>query len=500
MNATVHRHFVTLPGGRQVHYHRAGRGPALLLLHQSPQSSREMRPLLAAWGTRHTAIAPDMPGYGLSDPLATADATLDDFADALEAFIAALGLGRVATYGYHTGASLGLRHAMRHPQRVTALALNGLVMPTPDELGPILRDYLPPITPQWDGSHLAWLWARLREQTVFFPWHRRSAATRMHFDMPPPERLQQSLNEFLAAGAHYAVAYRAAFAGHAERTLSGLTVPTRVTAAARDPLAAHLARIHHPSPCVEVAPSTDPADALARCQAWLDDHPGDEAPAAPPTGPAAPQAIVEVGGLAVRLSRSGNDDAPTCLLVHGAGAAGRQLAAHAAALAATHRVVVPDLPGHGGSDAPEGDVLEACASALQAVLGTRHGQRTRLIGHGSGAALLALLAERGLTPPPAAAIEPLPLPAGERAAWLDEGLPSLTPVWHGGHLLEAWHMVRDARLWQPWFRRDSAHIIRGEPALDVDGLHVAACDILRASGTWQALLRRILEESPEPGH
>ena len=44
--ARITRHFASIPGGRwgprQVHYRRTGRGPVLILLHQSPLSSRDV--------------------------------------------------------------------------------------------------------------------------------------------------------------------------------------------------------------------------------------------------------------------------------------------------------------------------------------------------------------------------------------------------------------------------------------------------------------------------
>jgi hypothetical protein len=47
LSSSVSRHFATL-GETQVHYRRAGLGPAVLLLHQSPSSSAELVPLIAA--------------------------------------------------------------------------------------------------------------------------------------------------------------------------------------------------------------------------------------------------------------------------------------------------------------------------------------------------------------------------------------------------------------------------------------------------------------------
>ena len=52
-SVTITRHFVSIRGkygDRQVHYRRAGDGPALVLLHQSPQSSLEYVPLMKEWG------------------------------------------------------------------------------------------------------------------------------------------------------------------------------------------------------------------------------------------------------------------------------------------------------------------------------------------------------------------------------------------------------------------------------------------------------------------
>jgi pimeloyl-ACP methyl ester carboxylesterase len=230
---TLQRHFVTVRGRfgtRQVHYRRGGQGPVVLLLHQSPQSSREMEPIIEAWGSHFTLLAPDAPGYGFSSPLlatgqALTGASIDDFAAATLEFADALGLRRFCVYGFHTGASIGVALAQAFPDRIAAVAANGLVIPTAEELAAILREYLPPFVPHWDGSHLVWLWARLREQTIFFPWHDRRPATRMDFDVPAADQLQKGLEEFLAASEHYHVAYGAAFRGHAERRLPVVNVP-----------------------------------------------------------------------------------------------------------------------------------------------------------------------------------------------------------------------------------------------------------------------------------
>jgi hypothetical protein len=121
---------------------------------------------------------------------------------------------------------------------------------------------------------------------------------------------------------------------------------------------------------------------------------------------------------------------------------------------------------------------------------------TTLIAVGSSARLgidlaAALGLEHGVV-----LLEPPVWSGADTEAWLREGLPGLTPVWSGGHLLEAWHLARDSRLFSPWFRRGAAGRRPGEPDLDDRGIHADVRDLLRANGAWQALLRDLLSARP----
>jgi len=522
---TIRRHFATVTGRfgtRQVHYRRGGQGPAVLLLHQSPQSSREMEPVIRAWGNRFTLIAPDTPGYGCSQPLCASGqplkaASIEDFAAATLEFADALGLQRFGVYGYHTGASIGVALADAYPKRVAAVAANGLVIQTEAELSEILREYLPPFVPRWDGGHLAWLWARLREQTIFFPWHVRRAATRMQFDVPPAGQLQQGLLEFLDAGDHYHVAYNAAFTSHAERRLPRMKVPVLVTAAARDPLAGHLARIEKPSATIEIAPASDADDALSRAVVHLGRHPGD-APAPHPSGTVTATTgndYLGAPGRQVRVVRAAcrSPGTPhTIVLLHAVGRSSATLGSLATALAAYAEVLAVDLPGHGTSDpadfsagAVSGTAMQLAAALVPVCAGRPDGDRISILGQGSGAPVAVELARQLRTQhhidTGVVLLEPPAWSAADIEAWLQHGLPALAPVWSGGHLLEAWHLVRDARLFRPWFRRDRGGIRHDEPDLDDRGIQLEVRELLRANGTWQALLRDVLRQpvdSAEP--
>ena len=98
--SVITRHFATIPQGRfgprQVHYRRVGKGPVVICFHQSPMSSRDMIATMQRWQEHFTCIAPDSPGFGLSDPLGVAQAEMSDFADAAIEFMDAIGVERAA--------------------------------------------------------------------------------------------------------------------------------------------------------------------------------------------------------------------------------------------------------------------------------------------------------------------------------------------------------------------------------------------------------------------
>ena len=71
-------------------------------------------------------IAPDTPGYGLSEPFDEDAPSLDDFAVAMIGFMDAMGLNRTALYGTHTGADIAMAMARRYPERFSCVVLDGV--------------------------------------------------------------------------------------------------------------------------------------------------------------------------------------------------------------------------------------------------------------------------------------------------------------------------------------------------------------------------------------
>jgi pimeloyl-ACP methyl ester carboxylesterase len=111
--------------GVQVFYREAGESsaPVVLLLHGFPTSSFMFSELIPRLADRYHVIAPDLPGFGFTEVAAGRKYTysFDALARTLEAFTDALGLTRYAIYVFDYGAPTGLRLAMAHPERVTAI-------------------------------------------------------------------------------------------------------------------------------------------------------------------------------------------------------------------------------------------------------------------------------------------------------------------------------------------------------------------------------------------
>jgi hypothetical protein len=116
-----------------------------------------------------------------------------------------------------------------------------------------------------------------------------------------------------------------------------------------------------------------------------------------------------------------------------------------------------------------------------------------LAGQGAGSYVALEIGRRGGQARPLALLD-LPFLADPlRAAFREHGLPAIEPQWHGGHLLQAWHMLRDGRLFFPWFDRRHAAARRIEPDLDGRRLQADLLDLLRAPGAWQGLFAAALE-------
>jgi pimeloyl-ACP methyl ester carboxylesterase len=111
--------------GLKLFYREAGPSdaPVLLLLHGFPTSSLMYRELMPRLASHYRVIAPDLPGFGFTEvpPERKYTYTFDALAVTINAFVEKLGLTRYAIYIFDYGAPVGLRLALAHPERITAI-------------------------------------------------------------------------------------------------------------------------------------------------------------------------------------------------------------------------------------------------------------------------------------------------------------------------------------------------------------------------------------------
>ena len=119
-------------GTLRIFYREAGRSsaPPLLLLHGFPSSSRMFEPLLDELADDFHLIAPDYPGFGLSDAPDPQlySYTFETLAAAMAEFVAALRLTRYSLYLQDYGGPIGMRLALAQPGQVRALIIQNAVM------------------------------------------------------------------------------------------------------------------------------------------------------------------------------------------------------------------------------------------------------------------------------------------------------------------------------------------------------------------------------------
>lgn len=506
----IAKHFVTVDQ-RRVHYLRAGNGPALLLLHASACSAKVLRPLVEAFAGEFTVFALDTPGFGLSDKLPVAAPTIEDFADGLADTMNALGIGEAAVHGRHTGASIAAEFAARHPSRCAMALTDGYPLLAGDYDEARIAAYLKPIEPTWDGGHLVWLWFRYRDQHAFWPWNAQRLANRADTDIPDLDFLHRGVVEFLEAGNDYRLGYAAPFRHDALGLFARLKVPVCFGTRPDDWLH-RMASLYPAGTWHEEMPQEA---AAAKALSILRRHPARGMP--PPAPACAPLPgrpttdYVEVAGASLLVRSCGleRQGEPLLLLppLPGTSALCEELLMAAGA----HRPALAlDLPGHGESDALPGNPqsVEAWARAILAALDTLGLGRVHVHGHNAGASIAVELAVQQPGRVRSLTLDgPIVLDAPARAEFAEHYAPDLTPTWEGGHLLRAWHHLRDQELWWPWFQRRRENTRTHEPRIDPTALTGRVREMLKQPANyrpaWRAaiaypLAERLPQVSPPP--
>ncbi|HEV2569440.1 alpha/beta fold hydrolase [Sphingomonas sp.] len=426
----ISRHFVSVEG-RRVHYRRAGYGPAVLLVHQSPRSSAEFLPLIARWAEHFTVIAPDTPGFGQSEPL-PGEPEIGDFGAALLALLDTLRIERTGAYGFHSGGIILANAFAQAPQRFSALGIGGYAIWTEAERAAFGHAYLPPFRPSAYGEHLTWLWNRILEQSWFFPWFDTRPETRLSVAHDDPAKVDAVVCHMLDAGDAYRAGYGAVL--RAPRDIPpavAVTPPVLITAYDGDPLQPHIDRLGAMPAGWSARKVGTPAEQQAATLAFLQAHP---APDAPAPIEAADQGFVWVEGMQLHWRGRGS-----MLHVHAPGRSTETLNGKSG--------LGIDLPGHGLSDEWNGADWNTLIETARRELGAQEVVRDSA-------------------------------PAGEP----DKLFPDLSPDRFGTYLTRAWQIVRARHLFAPWYEARAANALPFDPsALAPERLAVEHRELLRAS-------------------
>jgi pimeloyl-ACP methyl ester carboxylesterase len=134
---TAVRHRLITFDGIDCFFREAGPAgaPVVLLPHGYPCSSFEFRNYMPALADRWRLLAPDFPGSGYTDAPDGFRHDFDGYAGFLERFADVLDVTRFALYLHDFGSQIGLRLAIRRPERIAALIIqNGDIYE--DQLGP----------------------------------------------------------------------------------------------------------------------------------------------------------------------------------------------------------------------------------------------------------------------------------------------------------------------------------------------------------------------------
>jgi pimeloyl-ACP methyl ester carboxylesterase len=211
--------------GMKLHYLRAGRGPAVILLHGYTQTSRMWRPIMPLLAEKFTVIAPDLPGIGDSE-IPKAGLDMKSAAISIHALVKSLGIEKARVVGHDIGLMVAYAYAAQFPGETEKLA--------------VMDAFLPGVAGWEDVYNNPGIWhfrfngptpealVRGRERTYFDYFWNDLAADKTH-SLPEADRAAYvaaySRPGRMHAGWEYFVSFQQAAKDFAELSKTKLTMP-----------------------------------------------------------------------------------------------------------------------------------------------------------------------------------------------------------------------------------------------------------------------------------
>ncbi len=493
----ITRHFLTLENKRQIHYRKAGKGPPVLLLHQSPKSSKELIPVINGLKKNFTCIAPDTPGNGNSDPLKEKTPTMIDYGRNIKIFLDELGIEKVCVYGFHTGASVGGSFASQFPERVNVAVLNGFVALNDEERNDIMSNYLTPLEYNWAGGHLLWSWSRLREQHIFFPWYKISQETRMQSNLPVPDQIHENLMEFFRSGDEYRKPYGAAFMFEGDKVAKTFRSPTIICASDWDPTVRFIPRLPENLPsCVQIEMLRDKRG--NEVTEWLEsifvkyasgDTPHFQDPK--PLTDSYWQDFIDLDGVQLNIKRINGKSRPV-IFQHELGDDNNSLTRYSNS---NVNAIAFDLPGHGESNNLDLDTdfnIDSISELLSNAI--------RKIGiddfdfismQNSSAISLKTCNNLSDKVNKLCLVNFQYFSNTDKKEFYDKFSFEINPERYGEHLIKCWNFIRDQSLFYPWYSNKRENLILNKSNLDINYLHRRVVALLKSEKNWHKMCRML---------
>lgn len=418
-------HYLTTAQG-QMRVWRSGSGPVLLVLPGLIAAASVRADTVSRALPSRSVVALDLPGTGGSAAVPVEDVA--GLARQVAEAARILGLGACPLLAFDLCAPLAVALAEGAGSWRPA---ETLLIDADAAEGWAERGLRPPsLALRGDGTHLAVLWAYLRDAHVLEP-HNQHLPSAQGAPLPDAAALDAMLRTAAAAPEQYEALWN--------RLIDAMTTRKESTAASR---------VLRLSGLEELSGALAPATS----------GPASAAPL-PPTRPFAdPVAVwhdyVDTPGGRVHLRRAGRgrpllafqsapgSSAPLLPLLHGLAGEDRE-------------VIAPDYLGNGESDKPEREVdIGVLADDALAVADALGLESFDVWGTHTGALVALELTVRHPGRVGRVVLEaPVLIPPDFSADILDHYFPALQPDRWGLHLMQAWNMRRDMFLFWPWYRQ-----------------------------------------------
>ena len=273
-----------------------------------------------------------------------------------------------------------------------------------------------------------------------------------------------------------------------------MTVPALITAGVSDPLSKCLGELT-PSDSVSIETSNTHEEALEKSKGILLKHPAE-------ASPSLQSPIINNGKFTksifhstqgdIKIEKNFDTNNNPLFCLHSAGGSSKTIKFLTESIDKKIDICSIDLPGHGESDKKliQTNCVKAHTDIISQIIEHENFNELMIMAfQTSCASALDAAKNIAVDMKKIILIEPWILGDQEVSDYIDNGIPLIKPDWSGGHLQSYWHMVRDSRLFWPWYNRTISGIIEGTPDLEEKQLDIEVTELIRSEGYWQHTIK-----------